>query len=151
MIPDYPRIYLQPNEAGIGRHTWCQDRIEDTDIEYIRSDIADELVKRERQWCLSCGTITRTGRCDCSDDSPEAQRLVNYADEVSSEARKLSEANTALTAKVALLTEALEWYGERAWLARFIHSGGDPARFELSDDGGNRARRALSEPDKEWL
>ena len=42
--PDYPRIYLQPNEAGIGRHTWCQDRIEDTDIEYIRSDIADELM-----------------------------------------------------------------------------------------------------------
>ena len=40
MIPDYPRIYLQPNEAGIGRHTWCQDRIADTDIEYIRSDIA---------------------------------------------------------------------------------------------------------------
>jgi hypothetical protein len=44
MIPDYPRIYLQPNEAGIGRHTWCQDRIEDTDIEYIRSDIADKLM-----------------------------------------------------------------------------------------------------------
>ena len=111
--------------------------------------MSTELVERERQWCLSCGTITRTGRCDCSDDSPEAQRLVNYADEVSSEARKLSEANTALTAKVALLTEALEWYGERARLARFIHSGGDPARFELSDDGGKRARRALSEPDKE--
>ena len=52
---------------------------------------------------------------------------------------------TALTAKVALLTEALEWYGERARLARLIHSGGDPARFELSDDGGKRARRALSE------
>ena len=44
MIPDYPRIYLQPNEAGIGRHTWCQDRIEDTDIEYIRADIADEMM-----------------------------------------------------------------------------------------------------------
>ena len=44
MIPDYPRIYLQPNEAGIGRHTWCQDRIDDTDIEYIRSDIADGLI-----------------------------------------------------------------------------------------------------------
>ena len=45
MSPDYPRIYLQPNEAGIGRHTWCQDRIKDTDIEYIRSDIADELME----------------------------------------------------------------------------------------------------------
>ena len=58
------------------------------------------------------------------------------------------QAAAALTAKVALLTEALEWYGERARLARLIHSGGDPARFELSDDGGKRARRALSEPDK---
>lgn len=48
-------------------------------------------------------------------------------------------------ARLALLTEALEWYGERARLARLIHSGGDPARFELSDDGGKRARRALSE------
>jgi hypothetical protein len=39
-MPDYPRIFLQPNEAGIGNHTWCQDRINETDIEYVRSDIA---------------------------------------------------------------------------------------------------------------
>lgn len=63
-------------------------------------------------------------------------------------ALKFGKRITALTAEVALLTEALEWYGERARLARLIHSGGDPARFELSDDGGKRARRALSEPDK---
>ena len=50
---------------------------------------------------------------------------------------------TALKAKVALLTEALQWYGKKARLARLIHSGGDPARFELSDDGGKRARAAL--------
>jgi hypothetical protein len=62
---------------------------------------------------------------------------------------KAADELTALTAKVALLSEALEWYGERARLARLIHSGGDPARFELSDDGGKRARRALSEPDKD--
>jgi hypothetical protein len=43
-IPNYPRIFLQPNEAGIGEHTWCQDRINETDIEYVRSDIANELL-----------------------------------------------------------------------------------------------------------
>jgi hypothetical protein len=46
-IPNYPRIFLQPNEAGIGKHTWCQDRIEDTDIEYVRSDIANELLAEQ--------------------------------------------------------------------------------------------------------
>ena len=110
--------------------------------------MSTELVERERQWCLSCGTITRTGRCDCSDDSPEAQRLVNYADEVSSEARKLSEANTALTAKVALLAEALR-------VARIWHESEGKS---LSPNGNQWAQHqeqmaeidaALSEPDKD--
>lgn len=58
-IPNYPRIFLQPNEAGIGEHTWCQDRIEDTDIEYIRSDIADELLVAldELVECLTVGYV----------------------------------------------------------------------------------------------
>jgi hypothetical protein len=43
-IPNYPRIFLQPNEAGIGDHTWCQDRINETDIEYVRSDIANDVL-----------------------------------------------------------------------------------------------------------
>ena len=48
-------------------------------------------------------------------------------DRETARALKFGKRITALTAKVALLTEALEWYGERA----------------------RRARRALSEPDKE--
>lgn len=43
------------------------------------------------------------------------------------------------------LREALEWYGEHAAGCRLIHSGGDPSRHNLQDDGGKRARAALEE------
>jgi len=42
--------------------------------------------------------------------------------------------------------EALEWYGEQARLARLIHSEGDAGRHALAEDGGKRARAALSHP-----
>ena len=42
------------------------------------------------------------------------------------------------------LVEALEWYAEQARLCRLIHSEGDSGRAALSDDGGKRARAALS-------
>ena len=113
--------------------------------------MSTELVERERQWCLSCGTITRTGRCDCSDDSPEAQRLVNYADEVSSEARKLSEANTELTAKVALLTEALRPFASEAARYGAYGDGSQRAWLNCTVADLRSARRALSEPDKEGM
>jgi hypothetical protein len=45
--------------------------------------------ERERQWCLSCGTVTRDGKCDCTNtDRPDLQNLVNYADELQREAVK---------------------------------------------------------------
>ena len=100
-----------------------------------------ELVERLRDYAGDDHERLCQGRnydCTCGYDERRDPLIAAAADEL-----------TALTAKVALLTEALEWYGERARLARLIHSGGDPARFELSDDGGKRARRALSEPDKE--
>jgi hypothetical protein len=99
--------------------------------------MSTELVERLRAGPIRTGD-TEDGEYELFDIEEAAQTMHEAADEL-----------TALTAKVALLTEALEWYGERARLARLIHSGGDPARFELSDDGGKRARRALSEPDKE--
>jgi hypothetical protein len=49
-IPNYPRIFLQPNEAGIGEHTWCQDRINETDIEYVRSDSAKYWEAQASMW-----------------------------------------------------------------------------------------------------
>lgn len=35
---DHKRIWLQPFAGDCGGHTWCEDRIEDDDIEYIRLD-----------------------------------------------------------------------------------------------------------------
>lgn len=46
--------------------------------------------------------------------------------------------------EVERLREALAWYGEQARLARLIHSGGDAGRHALADDGGKRARSALT-------
>lgn len=43
-----------------------------------------------------------------------------------------------------LLRDQLEWYGEQARLARLIHSEGDKGRNALAEDGGKRARSALS-------
>lgn len=45
--------------------------------------------------------------------------------------------------------EALAWYGEQACLARLIHSEGDAGRHALAEDGGKRARAALSTPPAE--
>jgi len=45
-----PRIYLQVGAKGeplsiFDDITWCQDKIEDTDIEYIRMDLCKARVK----------------------------------------------------------------------------------------------------------
>lgn len=49
------------------------------------------------------------------------------------------------------LADALEWYGERARLARLIHDEGDSGRQALAHDGGQKAREALAaiQPDPE--
>ena len=124
MIPDYPRIYLQPNEAGIGRHTWCQDRIEDTDIEYIRSDIADELMACPRQgwWpAMSTELVAILDRWTLNGPSARVNVKLGVLREAADEltaltadrdaARKvyltLQQSNAVLAAKVALLAEAL--------------------------------------------
>lgn len=50
----------------------------------------------------------------------------------------------ALAAENEKLRGVLEWYAEQTRLCRLIHSGGDPGRQALSDDGGKRAQAALS-------
>jgi hypothetical protein len=40
-IPDYPRIWLQT-----GEETWCRDRIDDDDIEYVRLDVHEAAVEQ---------------------------------------------------------------------------------------------------------
>ncbi|MCW1844197.1 hypothetical protein [Prosthecomicrobium hirschii] len=48
-------------------------------------------------------------------------------------------------ARAERMRAALEWYGENARLARLIHIEGDKGRHAIADDGGKRARAALSE------
>jgi len=50
----------------------------------------------------------------------------------------------ALISRVAVMEAALKWYAEQALLCRLIHSEDDAGRQALSDDGGTRARRALT-------
>ena len=57
--------------------------------------------------------------------------------------RVIATALRAAEAREQKLLEALTWYGEQARLARLIHSEGDAGRHALSNDGGDRARRAL--------
>ena len=62
-------------------------------------------------------------------------------------ARKCASADDrceALAAERDVLREALAWYREQARLARLIHSEGDAGRHALADDGGDRARAALT-------
>lgn len=49
MKPDHKRIWLQPGAGDCGETTWCQDRIHDDDIEYIRTDIHKAALLTARQ------------------------------------------------------------------------------------------------------
>jgi len=55
--PNYERIYLQPFAGDDGGHTWCSDRIEDEDIEYVRKDVharaITAAVASEREACAA--------------------------------------------------------------------------------------------------
>ena len=44
-MENHERIYLQIEEDGDQGRTWCQDRINDDDIEYIRIDIILPAIK----------------------------------------------------------------------------------------------------------
>jgi len=55
-----------------------------------------------------------------------------------------ADAIEALRAENERLREVLGWYLEQVSGCRLIHSGGDKHRQALSDDGGNRARAALT-------
>lgn len=50
----------------------------------------------------------------------------------------------AARTEVIIYRAALQWYGEQARLARLVHSGGDPGRHALAEDGGRRARDVLA-------
>lgn len=48
-VPDHPRIWLQPFAGDNGGHTWCSERIENEDIEYVRLDVHQAALLAEEQ------------------------------------------------------------------------------------------------------
>jgi len=46
--------------------------------------------------------------------------------------------------RIAELEAEITWYVEQTRLCRLIHSGGDAGRHALQEDGGERARAALT-------
>lgn len=47
--------------------------------------------ERERMWCSTCGTVTRSGECDCTRMDTGTQNFVNYADSLKDDCRLLRE------------------------------------------------------------
>lgn len=72
-----------------------------------------------------------------------AERTATLVVKWSDRARAAEAALAASEERVKKLTEALEWYAEKAEGCRKITREGDEARRSLDHDGGKRARAAL--------
>lgn len=84
MKPDHERIWLQPGAGDCGETTWCQDRIHDDDIEYIRADIHARALLEAHQ----------RGRREGMEEAAEvAREMLVYADTT-------SEADVAIPAAI---------------------------------------------------
>lgn len=84
-----------------------------------------ERLRAPKMWCLSCGTITRDGGCNCTRSHPEAQKLVNYEEELRQWAAALESALAARDETIRGLREAL------APFAGYLNR----AAFDLDDNG----------------
>ena len=80
---------------------------------------AERIAYLERQngpdmWCLSCGTVTRDGECDCNrfGEVIAEQKLVNLADELGRIGREALNEKDALTAQLSTAQATIERYRE---------------------------------------
>jgi hypothetical protein len=82
----------------------------------LATAIASLREEREREWCLTCGTVTRDKQCHCTEPHGCGfkQELVNYGDEQNkllleqiAENTKLEADNTSLRERVRELEGAL--------------------------------------------
>ncbi|KKL95789.1 hypothetical protein LCGC14_1851090 [marine sediment metagenome] len=100
-VPEFERIWLTrettdnmdeqlENALGWNLWTWCQDKINETDIEYVRADLANEryaealraaVVVLDEMWNCNCLEIGRT-ECECVDSPAHRVRgLMEDGDE----------------------------------------------------------------------
>lgn len=108
-------------------------RVADKDVEIERLRAEIERLRAAAVWhCEACGTVTRSGECDCTKLQTSTQRLVPY------------DYRACLDAEVERLREALR---------AMLNTHGKPHREEWMNDAGfehakavdAQARRALGD------
>ncbi len=107
-------------KADLARVQWGQ----------LQAENAALRATQERMWCKSCGTVTRTGECDCTRMETGTQALVNYADSLQGDIDDLRATEARLRA--ALKTVRVYIKGELIWDAVVMVNG----KVEVEVEGG---------------
>jgi hypothetical protein len=74
--------------------TWCTDKIDDTDIEYIRKDVYDARIKQLEEVLrnsLRCGWHSMEGSIDCTFDDLTEQEIRQFREDAKNALEKESE------------------------------------------------------------
>lgn len=115
----------EPNMPSVDFEAWALRLNADlssaqSELTTLRARVEELERERERRWCLTCGAVTRDDECDCTEfaENPEAQNLVNYADECARNAReqhlRAEAAESRLSEATRLAVEALEPFAKCA-------------------------------------
>jgi hypothetical protein len=99
-----------------------------------------EEAKRPTMWCRACGTVTRTGECDCTkfEDTASLQKLVNYHDQLIAD---VSGELEAAEAEIERLREALEPFARLKLPAKPQYNAG---AYSIYHDDIRRAASLLT-------
>jgi hypothetical protein len=107
----------------------------------MKAELEEAKKATERMWCLSCGTVTRDGQCDCTRLDMDCQNLVNYADAMAGDREAAAKEINAILARAEAaeqerdeLREALKpsaetkaaYMGEFAFNIEELDENGDP-------------------------
>ena len=53
-MKQHKRIWLQTEHEATGEMTWCEDKINDDDVEYVRGDLFAQLEAENEAWFELC-------------------------------------------------------------------------------------------------
>lgn len=70
------RIYLTKDEESFSEVLWCEDRINDDDIEYIRADLVKGLEEAARKTIQSIETADIRGIMQASEELQQALKAL---------------------------------------------------------------------------
>jgi hypothetical protein len=95
----------------------------------MKAELEEAKKATERMWCLSCGTVTRDGQCDCTRLDMDCQNLVNYADAMAGDREAAAKEINAILARAEAVRqerdELREALGERPTM-HLRKDSGDP-------------------------